>query len=47
MSKEVLATVAGREITQEEFEAFLASVPERTAGYISIIRNLENIVWNN
>lgn len=35
MSKEVLATVAGREITQEEFEAFLASVPKEQQAYIS------------
>ena len=33
MSKEVLATVAGREITQEEFEAFLASVPKEQQPY--------------
>ena len=35
MSKEVLATVAGREITQEEFDAFLASVPKEQQAYIS------------
>lgn len=35
MSKEVLATVAGRDITQEEFEAFLASVPKEQQAYIS------------
>lgn len=35
MSKEVLATVAGREITQEEFEAFLASVPKEQQAYIN------------
>ena len=35
MSKEVLATVAGREITQEEFEAFLASVPKEQQPYIN------------
>ena len=34
MSKEVLATVAGREITQEEFDAFLASVPKEQQAYI-------------
>lgn len=35
MSKEVLATVAGRDITQEEFEAFLASVPREQQAYIN------------
>lgn len=35
MSKEVLATVAGREVTQEEFDAFLASVPKEQQAYIS------------
>lgn len=35
MSKEVLATVAGREITQEEFDAFLASVPKEQQAYIN------------
>lgn len=35
MIKEVLATVAGREITQEEFEAFLASVPKEQQAYIN------------
>lgn len=35
MSKEVLATVAGREITQEEFDAFLASVPKEQQAYIT------------
>lgn len=35
MSKEVLATVAGRDITQEEFEAFLASVPKEQQAYIN------------
>lgn len=35
MSKEVLATVAGREITQQEFDAFLASVPKEQQAYIS------------
>lgn len=35
MSKEVLATVAGREITQEEFEVFLASVPKEQQAYIN------------
>lgn len=35
MSKEVVATVAGRDITQEEFEAFLASVPKEQQAYIN------------
>ena len=35
MNKEVLATVAGREITQEEFEAFLASVPREQQAYVN------------
>lgn len=35
MSKEVLATVAGREITQEEFDVFLASVPKEQQAYIN------------
>ena len=30
-----MATVAGREITQEEFDAFLASVPKEQQAYIS------------
>lgn len=35
MSKEILATVAGRAITQEEFDAFLASVPKEQQAYIN------------
>lgn len=35
MSQEVLAVVAGKEITQEEFDAFLQSVPREQQPYIS------------
>lgn len=35
MSKEVLAVVAGKEITKEEFDAFLANAPQEHQAYIS------------
>ena len=35
MSKEVLAVVAGKEITNEDLEAFLVNVPKEQKAYIS------------
>ena len=35
MSQEVLAVVAGEEITQEEFNAFLQAVPREQQAYLS------------
>ena len=34
-NKEVLATVAGEEITREEFEMFLRAVPREQQAYLS------------
>ena len=35
MSKEVLAVVAGEEITQEQFDLFAQGLPREQQGYLS------------